>query len=143
MFMEYVNIFGLKLDMMADWFRKNSSSGEMKIAEKTLSFKQHLAIMNYFLKTGLEYLSSLERGKPDDSYYRNINEISEKIALMSEKDNYAELLKQFKINSGSFILKLKSCKNNSSKNLSEYLMDQFLFFGRHFGACEEKLNQMK
>lgn len=99
--------------------------------------------MNYFLKSGLEYLSSLERGKPDDSYYRNINEISEKVALVTEKDNYAGLLKQFKINSENFITKLKNCKNNSSKNLSEYLMDQFLFFGRHFGACEEKLKQMK
>ena len=141
--MEYVNIFGLKLTMMEDWFRKNSSSGDVKISENTWSFKQHLAIMNFFLKTGLEYLSGLERGKPDDSLYRNINEISEKIALNSEKDSYNDQLKQFKINYENFLSKLKNCKNNSTKNLSEYLMDQFLFFGRHFGACEEKIKQMK
>jgi hypothetical protein len=143
MFMEYVNIFGLKLSMMEEWFRKNSVSADVGLAGSAFTFKQHLAVLNYYLKLGPEYLDSLERGKPDDTIYVNINAISEKIALISGKDGYEGLLKQFKVNSENFIQKLKTFRNNSTKNMPGYLMDQFMFFARHFGACEEKLKMMR
>jgi hypothetical protein len=143
MFMEYVNIFGLKLAFFEDWLKKNSESGDVKVSEKSITIKQHAAIVNYYLKIGVEYLVSLERGKPDDILYHNILIIIEKIALNCEKEKYSDVLKQYKINSDEFITKLKSCKNKSAKNLNEFLMDQFHIFSKHFGACEEKIKFIK
>jgi hypothetical protein len=143
MFMEYVNIFGLKLYVMQDWFKKNSDYSDIHLSDKSWTLKQHLAIMNYYIKISMEYLDTLERGKPDETLYLNLNEISEKIALHSEKENYQNMLKQFQVSSQDLMQKFKTCKNKSTKNISEYLMDQFFLITRHFGAAEENLKISK
>jgi len=143
MFMEYVNIYGLKLYIIEDWFKKNAEFSDTVFGEKSWTVKQYLAIINHWLKVEQLHLETLERGKPDDTMYHNFFEISDKIAVHSEKDTYPALLKAYKVMSADLITKYKNCKNKSTKNMSEILIDHFFMISRLFGAIEDKIRLIK
>jgi hypothetical protein len=141
--LEIINILGLKLSVIEDWISKIDPEIAVKrFKDNIWSIKQHIYVMNYWLGVDIEYIKSFDQGKPDKSFFTNIDAISDKIALQSENVELTDIFNQFRENAENLVLDLKNCKNNNSIELIEFIMDQLFFFSRHFGRLEGKLKML-
>jgi|GEM_PF-3949372 len=141
--LEIINILGLKLSFIEDWISKiDAELAEKKFQNDIWSIKQHIYVMNYWLGIDNEYIKGFEKGKPDTSFFNNMEAISDKIALQSENVKFTDILEQFRKNAEDLIIELKNCKNINSIDLIEFIMNQLFFFSRHFGRLESKLKML-
>lgn len=137
---EVINIFGLKLAIIEDWLSNlDKEIIDKKISDTIWSVKQHLAVLNYRLKVVIDYIVNHEDADEDNVNDKNLDAISERIALQAENEDYNAMLKDFIDNSENLINELKKWKNDNSSDIIEFVMDQFFFFSRQFGQMELKI----